>query len=187
MGGEGIQEHQEIPIFLPSDGAGVGDLVQEAHHRRNGSIIFQVLNVLGDFFDGLMEGRLQLFAVAIPVNDGILQIPDPLQEPLAAPDGVHAPGSRFLKVSHEHLIEPQGIGAVFPDDVVGIDDVSTGFAHLLAVLAQYHAVAGALGVRLLAGNNALIVKELVPEPGVEQMKRRVLHAAVVPVNREPVF
>jgi len=36
------------------------------------------------------------------------------------------------------------IGAVFAYYVVGVDDVAAGFAHLLAVFAQYHAVAGTL-------------------------------------------
>ena len=48
-------------------------------------------------------------------------------------------------------------------------------------------MAGALLVRLPGGHHADVVQELVPEPAVQQMQRGVLHAAVVPVHRAPVF
>ena len=37
------------------------------------------------------------------------------------------------------------------------------------------------------GTRPIVVEELVPEAGVQQMERRVLHAAVVPVHGRPVF
>ena len=46
---------------------------------------------------------------------------------------------------------------------------------------------GALGVRLLGVHDADVVQELMPEAAVEQVERGVLHAAVVPVYRTPVF
>ncbi len=70
-------------------------------------------------------------------------------------------------------------------DVVGVDHVAAGLGHLLAALAQDHAVAGALGVGLLGGHHADVVQELVPEAGVQQVQGGVLHAAVVPVHRGP--
>ena len=48
-------------------------------------------------------------------------------------------------------------------------------------------MAGALGVGLLGGHGADVIEELMPEPGVQQMQRGVLHAAVVPVHGRPVF
>ena len=69
----------------------------------------------------------------------------------------------------------------------GFTTLPRDFAHLLAALAQDHTVARALGVRLLGGNNADIVQELVPEAGVQQVQRGMFHAAVIPVDRRPVF
>ena len=48
-------------------------------------------------------------------------------------------------------------------------------------------MARALGIGLLRVDNADVVEELVPEAGVEQVQRGVLHAAVVPVHRAPVL
>jgi len=47
-------------------------------------------------------------------------------------------------------------------------------------------VARALLIRFLCRHDADVVEELVPEPGVQQMQRRVFHAAVVPVDGRPV-
>ena len=47
-------------------------------------------------------------------------------------------------------------------------------------------MARTLGIGFLRRHDADIIEELVPEAAVEQMERRVLHAAVVPVDRAPV-
>ena len=36
-------------------------------------------------------------------------------------------------------------------------------------------------------NNALVIQEFMPESGIQQMQGRVLHTAIVPVDRQPVF
>ena len=46
---------------------------------------------------------------------------------------------------------------------------------------------GTLCIRLLCRNNTDIIEELMPETAIEQMQRRMLHTAVIPVNRAPVF
>ena len=48
-------------------------------------------------------------------------------------------------------------------------------------------MAGALLVGFGRGHHADVVQEAVPEPAVQQMQRGVLHAAVVPVHRQPVL
>ena len=47
-------------------------------------------------------------------------------------------------------------------------------------------MARALGVGLLGVDDADVIEELVPEAAVQQMQRGVLHAAVVPVDGQPV-
>merc|ERR1719258_789368 len=47
--------------------------------------------------------------------------------------------------AHEHLVQAHRVGAVLVDDVVGVDDVAAALAHLLAVLAQDHALVHELG------------------------------------------
>jgi hypothetical protein len=37
----------------------------------------------------------------------------------------------LLEVPHEHLVEPQDVGAMLGDDVVGIDDIAARLRHLL--------------------------------------------------------
>ena len=46
---------------------------------------------------------------------------------------------------------------------------------------------GALSIGFLGGHNADVIQELVPEAAVQQMQRGVLHAAVIPIDRAPVF
>ena len=48
-------------------------------------------------------------------------------------------------------------------------------------------MARALGIRLLGVDDADVVEELVPEAGVEQVERGMLHAAVVPIDGAPVL
>ena len=42
--------------------------------------------------------------------------PGPAQEPVDALDALHAPGLDRLERAHEHLVEPQAVGAVLLDD-----------------------------------------------------------------------
>ncbi|CCY20904.1 uncharacterized protein BN782_00673 [Eubacterium sp. CAG:786] len=140
-----------------------------------------------------MHGSAQLVAVLVAGYYLILQRPYSVEEALAALYAVLLPGSGFLEVADEHLVQAQGIRAEFPYNIVRVNDVALGLRHLceltgaLGVLAEYHSVGGTLHVRLLAGNDALVVQELVPETAVQQVERGVLHAAVVPVNGHPVF
>src|SRR5947209_19749252 len=46
------------------------------------------------------------------------------------------PGLHGLERPHEHLVEPERVGAVLPPDVVGIHDVAPQLRHPLVVLAQ---------------------------------------------------
>ena len=134
-----------------------------------------------------MYRRFQLRAVAVAIHRNLLKIPNAVKEPLTALDGSGIPGGRLLKIADEHLIKPHGIRAVFIDNIVRVYNVSAGFAHLLAVFTQNHAVARALLVGLLSGHHTDIIKEFMPEAAVEQVERGMFHAAVIPIHRRPVF
>ena len=66
--------------------------------------------------------------------------PEPLQEPVDADDVAGVPGPARVERAHEHLVEPQRVGAVVAVDVVGRDRVLQALAHL-AVLALHLDVA----------------------------------------------
>ena len=48
-------------------------------------------------------------------------------------------------------------------------------------------MAGTLGIGLFGMDHTDVIEELVPEPGIEQVQRGVLHAAVVPVHGAPIL
>ena len=72
-----------------------------------------------------------------------------LQEAVDAFDALHPPGLGGLQRAHEHFVQPHRVGAVLLDDLVGIDDVAAGLAHLLVVFAEDHALIDELLERLL--------------------------------------
>ena len=59
--------------------------------------------------------------------------------------------------------------------------------HFFAVFTQDHTVACPLCIRLLAAYCADVVQKLMPETGIQQMQRRMLHTAVIPIDRQPVI
>ena len=134
-----------------------------------------------------MDDRLVLGRDPGVIRAALAEIPDTVEEALRALDGLVGPGNGLLKVADEHDVQAHGICAVLIDDIIGVDDVAAGLRHLLAALAEDHAVAGALLIRLLGRHDADVIQELMPEAAVEQVERGVLHAAVVPVDRAPVI
>ena len=60
-----------------------------------------------------------------------------------------APWQAGFQRSHEHLVNAQSIRAVRCDDLIRIDDIAAGFAHLLIVLAQDHSLMEQLLERFL--------------------------------------
>ena len=54
------------------------------------------------------------------------------QESVNPLDPLHAPGLDRFERTHEHLIKPQAVGAVFGDDRVGIDHVAAALDILWA-------------------------------------------------------
>ena len=191
------------------------EVVDQGHQGGNGGIELHGLDILRHLFDGLVDSGLVGLGVLLA---GVLllggQVPHPVQEALAATDGVVGPNRCLFKVADEHDIQAHGVRAVIPDHVVGVDHVAQRLghldrgtqgliavlfneclllllglhiAHIMGVLAQDHAVAGALGIGFSTGDDPDVMEEVVPEPGVEQMEGGMLHAAVVPVHLSPVL
>ena len=57
----------------------------------------------------------------------------------------------------------------------------------VGIQSKDHAVAGPLLIWFRTEHHTLIVQEFVPETGVQQMQRGMLHTAVVPIHRHPVL
>ena len=169
-----------------------GDFVDEDHHLGNGGIERQRFRVLTDLLDGLMqdfEKRSRRLAVvedqfAVLVAE---QSPDAAEEAIDAFQSLRAPRLGRFERAHEHLVHAQRVRAVFAHHVVGIDDVAARLAHLLAVLAEDHALVDEPHERFGRRDVAEIEQHLVPEPRVEQVQHRVLRAADVEIDRHPVF
>ena len=83
--------------------------------------------------DGL-HGGIELHGFGPVVDD---HPPGAIQEAADAADAVHAPRLDGLQRAHEHLVQPQGVGPVFPHDFVGIDHVAAAFRHLIARLSIF--------------------------------------------------
>ena len=193
MRSERIEQYQQSSVVCAGQRACGVYFIKQTHHRSDGGVELKCFDVLADLLDGLVHGSAELVAVLVAGNYLLLHSPYSVEEALAALDAVLLPRSSLFEVAYEHLVKTEGIGTVFLYNIVRIYNVALGLGHLcelagtLGVLAEYHTVGGALHVRLLAGNNALIIQELVPEAAVQQVERGVLHTAVLPVDRHPVL
>ena len=205
--------------------------VRQLHQRGDRRVEAHRLDVLGDLRDRLVHEALLLarrlgvgHAGALPPSSASLPAikpPDPVQEPVRALDAARVPRLHLLERPHEHLVEPERVGAVARDDLVGIHDVAAALAHLvgarldrdLGVVAQHepvallldellghplavhrelelaedHSLVHELLERLGRRHDAGVEQDLVPEACVEQMQHRVLAAADVEVDRQPVL
>ena len=180
-----IKKSNKNLIFILCYAAGSGYIIKQGHHGGDCSICLKIIGVLADFLYAAVEVALQLRADSLALHD-VLKRPYPVKKALAALDGVCVPWRRFFKVADEHFIKAKGICAVLFDNIVRVDHVAAALGHFFVVLAQNHAVACALLIRLFCGNNADVIEEFVPETAVKHVKGGVLHTAVVPVNGHPV-
>src|SRR5690606_23899876 len=111
------------------------------------------------------------------------ETPYAVQETARAVEPVGGPCDIRIERPHEHFVKPQRIRPVGTYDIVRIDDITPGFAHLFVVLAENHSLVEQLLERLLRWNDADIVQELVPEPGVQQVQDRMFRTTDVKVDR----
>ena len=133
-----------------------------------------------------MDRRGQVGSLATSLCK-IHQIGKSFKEAFAALHGALVPRSGTAVVPHKEDVGAQNVCAENVDHIVGVYYVSAGFGHLFTVGAENEALCGSLCVRLCYGNYAQIIKEFVPETGIDHMARNVLHTAVVPVNGHPIL
>ena len=119
--------------------------------------------------------------------------PQPLQEAVHADDVAGLPRARRVERAHEHLVEPQRVGAVVVVDVVGRDGVLQALAHLAALARDRLAVVEEAAVALVDLGGLDVDPALVDERGgqdvalveqpVERLRRR--HVAEVEQHLVP--
>ena len=210
---KGREHEQQLLKIAAGEAVGV-ELVDHRHERGDGGVHLERVDVVRDLLDGLVDDGLVLLGNGLVRRRHLREVPHAVEEALAALHRVVGPGRNLFEVADEHDIKAHGVRAVGLDHIVGIDDVAEGLRHLhrrtqcliavlgnesvllllrgdvadvVRVLAENHAVARALGIGLLRVHDADVVQELMPEAGVEQVERGVLHAAVVPVHGAPVI
>ena len=179
-----IQKLHEAEQLLSADLLLLADLIQEGHKRSYGCVVLLLFDVRRHFLDGLVERSLERLH-GLRHHD-ILQRKHALQEAAAALDRAVVPRRRGAVIAHEEHIDAKRIRTVLRNDVQRIHNIALRLTHLLAVRAEYHALRRALLIGLRRIDLAEVVEEVVPETGINQVARHMLHAAVVPVDRHPV-
>ena len=116
----------------------------------------------------------------------IHQPPDAPQEPDAPLEARVGPLDFVLRRRDEHHVEAQGVGAVAPDHVVGIDDVALRLRHDVAVL-QHHPLRQQARERFVVLDQPEVAEDAAEEPRVDQVQDGVFDAAAVEVHRGPVL
>ena len=75
-------------------------------------------------------GERRRVAAVVGVGAGD-EPPHAVQEPVRALDAARVPRLHLLERAQEHLVEPERVGAVPRDDLVGVHDVAAALAHLV--------------------------------------------------------
>ena len=188
MRGHRAQEKQQRFELIPCDAALQVQIIDQAHHRRDGRVELHALIIFRHLFDGAVDIDLQVLADPFSlIVQHLLKTPHTVEKTPAPAGAIDAPRNGLVKSAHKHFVHAEGIGPDLIDHVVGVDDVAARFAHLLAVFAQDHAMAGTALIWFRRFHHAYIMQEQVPEAAVQQMERGMLHAAVIPVHRHPVI
>ena len=134
-------------------------MIDKLHHSSNCCIEREVLDVLRHRSDravddsillgrrlNLLDRVAQLHLLGFRIDD---QSPSSIEKISHSVDALHAPGLGRLQWSHEHLVEPQGIGAVLFDNDLWIHDILERLGHLGNDPLQGFARLTVLGVPIL--------------------------------------
>ena len=179
------QFDEDLKLFF-TDLAQIVNVVGQRHEARDRRIKLHILNIGADLLDRPVECGLQLLRLRI-LGEQIRKSGHTLQETLASFYRVIAPRSRGAVISHKQHIGTQRICTVCFHDVQRIHDVSFGFTHLVAVRSKDQSLRGTLCVRLRCIHHPDVIEEVMPETRINHMSGYVLHTAVIPVHRHPVF
>ena len=74
MGGEGVQQQEQILQVAPGAAVGV-QLVHHGHHSGDGGVHLQTVHILCDLLDGLVDDGRVLFGNAIFLRHLIGEVP----------------------------------------------------------------------------------------------------------------
>ena len=174
-------------------------LVDELHQRRHRGVqvhpLFDVARHAADRVVRLPPERLLgVGAVGTALGDALAadglrpvidEPPDAHQEPEAALEARVAPLDFLLRRRDEHHVQPQRVGAVFLQHVVGIDDVALGLRHHGAAL-EHHALRQQALERLVEVDQPDVAQHAREEARVQQVEDGMLDAAAVEIDRHPV-
>ena len=155
-----------------------GDVAQRPVRGRRGSP-----PAVGLVCAGRQRARVGIARLAAVRVEG--ERPDPVQEAMDAADPGRAPRPALVPRAHEHQEQPDRVGAVARDELVGILDVAARLRHPLAVGAQDLALVEQPLERLVLLDQPDVAHHLRELAGVEQVHDRVLGAAGVLVDRRP--
>src|SRR5277367_961947 len=174
--------------------------VQKLHDRGNGGIEVPASGeVLSDFVNRLVQltlqnrcnSRMQLVSISgdrLPDSRSCLHHKSiyASQEAAYPGDAVLLPIEIAVRRRGEERVHTRGVSAVASDHVIGRNDVAFRLRHLRAVLDDH-----ALGEEALYGlvvlDEAEVAHHLRPEARIAEVQDRVLDAADVLIDGEPVF
>ena len=121
-------------------------------------------------------------------SDAVDEPPDAAEEAAHPLDPLIAPVEVALGRRREQAEEARRVGAVAPDEVVGVDHVPLRLAHLRAVL-DHHPLGEQPAERLVEREEPQVAQHLGEEARVEQVEHGMLDAADVLIDAassEPV-
>ncbi len=208
VGRKGRQEHgkcfknffqQDAILLLTGDPAAVViDCINQLHHRADRRVeIESFLDIDGNFFDGPVQGPLQLYlrrprdTCAPFAAPGLFlpffnEAPDPLQEAVASFHTLIVPVEILLRRGGKKDEKASGVGTVALHNLIGRDHVALRFRHLRPILVD-HALGQETTEGLLDPDQASIVEHLCKEAGVKQMQHGMLDPADILIHRHPII
>ncbi len=165
------------------------DLVDQLHHRRDGRVELEApIDVVGDLRDRLVrlahERRIGLRRArrSLELAD---DTPQAMEKARRALDARVLPLDVVLGGAYEEDVEPQRVGAVAIQVLVGLHRVALRLGHLGAEAVD-HPLRVQAQERLSEADDAEVVHHLDEEAGVHEVEDRVLDPADVLVHGHPV-
>src|ERR1700744_845341 len=131
----GRQDHDQFSQHILFMTFEVGEFVDADHQRADAGVEGEALGGFFHLFDGPVNTFQFLFRGGVRGPDLSFrlveeQAPEFTEEAVDAFDAFCIPGLALFDGAEEHFIHPEGIGAVFVHQVVGINRVVKAFAHL---------------------------------------------------------
>src|SRR5690606_28621737 len=152
VGGQRSQAKDQALQGLPGDRFERQQVIGVDHQLADGGIEPERFDILGALLRRPVHllGRLQIDGgVFLQARDGGSDL---VEEGSHALDVLALPRLGFFERAEEHLVDSQRIRAVVAHDIVGIDDVAPGLAHLLADHLQSYVVHGMVGFAVAIGD-----------------------------------